>query len=632
MPSFFSGGVIILVMSRNPRCPLLFLGALFAWAGVALAQSAPEQPAQTPLSFKVLADQVTARFPVVQTEIVEVAERRVTLASGRSDGVLPGVEFSAFREGRELYHPTTKKLLGRTEEPLGRLVVTESLENYSIATAPPGATVRAGDKARVTAGKVPLWVLTLASGPRPRVVEAAAYDLVQELERTGRFQVMIGDQIAVWLDQQKIAPEEFLKGKGTREASARFNAAHILALHFTSVQNKPFVDARLFSGAVDAPLVQTAMFVPPAARKPARDFSAGGAAGTVKVERRSLLAKLLTGDFEPNQYSAAASSIPIREVATFPFIVKSMDVAVAPADKTPRLVVTDGQKVYLYKVNGLALDAEWTHDKWLSGNILSVQLADLDNDGVLEVVVNRQDVKAGMLSYILATQQGRPKMIADDIPLLLLAMDEKGDRIPTSLWGQKPDTLNFFQRGSATRYVLKDGDVVSAGRVPVNDEFRLTGATMSNIAGKDNRTVAFVDDQSRLKLASGPNEMWRSLTRVGGGLTQAHLQYSALRTTIDKFVKLEPNPVSVDLDGDGVQEVVVPVNDEAAGRLAVVYRGPAGFRMQVVASGFEGMITGLGAIPTEGGSPSLVAAVVKRTATFLFQHKGETQIIMTLPE
>ncbi|HEV8643893.1 MAG TPA: hypothetical protein VGV13_22730, partial [Methylomirabilota bacterium] len=118
-----------------------------------LSQPAPPSQAPAPPSFKVLADQVAAMFPVVETEVVEVSGARVTLASGRTQGVQPGLELTAFREGRELYHPTTKKLLGRTETTLGRLVVTEASENYSVATLLQGGggaeVPRPGDRARV---------------------------------------------------------------------------------------------------------------------------------------------------------------------------------------------------------------------------------------------------------------------------------------------------------------------------------------------------------------------------------------------------------------------------------------------------------------------------------------------------
>ena len=73
-------------------------------------------------------------------------------------------------------------------------------------------------------------------------------------------------------------------------------------------------------------------------------------------------------------------------------------------------------------------------------------------------------------------------------------------------------------------------------------------------------------------------------------------------------------------------EILVPQN-QTAGMLAVVYKGPAGYRLQSVNSGFEGTITAFGAVP--GDTPVLVAAVVRYTGTLTAE--GETQIIITLP-
>jgi hypothetical protein len=87
-------------------------------------------------------------------------------------------------------------------------------------------------------------------------------------------------------------------------------------------------------------------------------------------------------------------------------------------------------------------------------------------------------------------------------------------------------------------------------------------------------------------------------------------------------------PLAVDLDGDGVEEIVVPQN-QVSGRLAVVFKGPAGYRFQSVNSGFEGTITGLGAIPGDP-TPSLIVAVTRYYG--VISNAGDTQIIMTLPE
>jgi hypothetical protein len=608
----------------------LLSAVLLTGAGAA-AQSNPGAP--PPLSFQVLAAQVAALFPVVETEIVEATGTRVTLASGRADGMQPGLQLLAYREGRELYHPTTKKLLGRTEQALGTLLVTDVFENYAVATAASAADaakMQAGDKARVSAGKVRLTLVSLSTGARAGVSEVATYELVQELQRTGRFQVGFGDQVAVWLAQEKIAPAEYMQGKGVRDSAERFKIEHLVAVHFTTQQGKPFMDVRVFSPSLATPLLQQALFVPPSMKPtPSQQFSSGAGGPGVRVERRSLLEKLLSGDFEPNKYSSSAASIPIRAVATFPFFVISMDVAVSPGDKIPRIALTDGYKVYVYRLKDDVLEAEWTHDKAMPGRILALQFADVNGDSVLDVVVNRQDHKTGMLSYILTTRDGRAAMLAEDIPLMLLAVDEQGDGVNRTLWGQRYDRDRFWTPGTATRYVLKDGDVDANGRVLVHYSFRPTGARFSSIAGKD-RVLAFVDEHSKLTIANtAGHEMWRSHSSVGGGLAQGMLQIPMLQTVVDKFFKWEPNPISVDLDGDKVEEIVVPMNQDEGGRMAVVFRGPAGFRMQVVSAGFEGMVTGLGAIPGEG-NPTLVVAVVRRGG--LLKNQGDTQLLVTVPE
>jgi len=619
------------------RLPALTVLVSLIWAMTVGAQSGsnqPPPPSETPLSFKVLVDQLTSHFPVIKTDIVEVTDGRVILAAGRAEAIQPGVELSTFREGRELYHPTTKKLLGKTEEPLGRIVVTEVFENYSVATQAGGKSPKAGDQARVSAGKVLLTVVPLSSGPSTRVVDAATQEFMQELDRTGRFRIVVGDQVAAYVSQEKIAPADFVEGRGVRTAQERFKIAHMLTLLFTTVQAKPWMDVRLFSASADAALLQTALYVPASvARRPTRDYSSGGQAGDVKVEKRSLLAKLLSGDFEPNQYSASANSIPIKHLATYPYTVISMDVVTAPKDKIARVVVTDGRRVFLYKLENQILTGEWTYDRLMVGSILNVQLADLNGDGVLEVIVNRQDVKNGMLSYILTTRNDKPVVLAEDISHILLAVDEKGEGVPRTLWGQRYSDEKLFGKGGAKRYELKekDKDIAAVGPAIVNDQFRALGVTFSNINGKDHRVMAFVDDRSRLVIAQGSVQMWRSLTPVGGGLAKAHLRQFVIGTHVDSFVNVEPHPLSVDLDGDGHEEIVVPINQDEAGRMAVVFKGPAGFRMQVVSSGFEGMITGLGALTNEGGSPALIAAVVKRSG-IVFKDSGETQIIMTTSE
>ena len=119
---------------------------------------------------------------------------------------------------------------------------------------------------------------------------------------------------------------------------------------------------------------------------------------------------------------------------------------------------------------------------------------------------------------------------------------------------------------------------------------------------------------------------------MGGGYLEVEQEYLfSSRTARTKFYKIEPTPLAVDLDGDGVEELIVPQNQVREGLIAVVFKGPAGFRLQSVNTGFEGGITALGAFKTaDSPQPTLVASVVRFT-NFL-KTSGETQIIMTVPQ
>src|SRR5262249_49105711 len=174
-----------------------------------------------------------------------------------------------------------------------------------------------------------------------------------------------------------------------------------------------------------------------------------------------------------------------------------------------------------------------------------------------------------------------------------------------------------------------DGKLVTVGSVRVPDTFRATGAVFSNINGKEGgRTLAYIDVFQRLRITSGAEEIWSSSSAVGGGgmkLEVAQTNQTG-RGARSIFVYTEPMPLAADLDGDGIDEILVPQNQQE-GMIAVVYKGPAGFRVQSINSGFEGTLTAFGAVP--GESPTLIVSVV-RFSNFL-KTEGESQIIITLP-
>jgi len=593
----------------------------------ATAQNAPS-------SLSVLVDQVLGLFPKVDGDVVESANGAVTLSLGRRDGLVAGIELSVYREGRELRHPRTGALLGRTEQAVGRVLVEQVFEGYSTARVTQGTDVRAGDRARVSAGKIQLTVVPLVEGVKDGVAEAAVQELVEGLNRTGRFQVATGDPLAVALLQQGLQRQQILEGQGLAKLAERYKLENALVVHVKPVEKKPYMDVRLFAFPGPSQLMTAGFFVPPSVRAaPKGDYSAGGSNRPNQTARpqQSLLARLLTGELDSGAYSTGEGSIPLKEIAKFPFVVYSLDTAVAPADKIPRMAISDGQKVYLYRIVERVLEPEWTWPGDSSAGVFSVQLADLDGDGVLEVVVNRYHPNPGILlkSVILTTRNGKASVVVAGVPQILFAVDVAGDGIKKTLWGQDFQQAGFFKKGSADKMIIRDGKLVAEARERVPDSFRATGATMSNIPGKDQfRALAFIDEHSRLRISVEGQEMWRSSTPVGGGVAKLPVDTQIERGGRTYVYAPEPHPLAIDLDGDGVEEIVV-VQNQMPGRMAVVFKGPAGYRFQSVNSGFEGTITGLGALPGDP-VPSLVVAVTRFYG--LLSNAGDTQIIMTIPE
>jgi hypothetical protein len=103
------------------------------------------------------------------------------------------------------------------------------------------------------------------------------------------------------------------------------------------------------------------------------------------------------------------------------------------------------------------------------------------------------------------------------------------------------------------------------------------------------------------------------------------------RTRRTAFYKIEPTPLAIDLDGDGVDEVLVPQNIVKEGLLAVIFKGPAGFRLQSIDTGFEGTITALGGYKTDDATQPVIIATVVRYKNIL-KTQAETQVIMTVPQ
>src|SRR5262245_63614575 len=298
---------------RSGRIALIFLASallgIVAVANIGAQTSAPGTPSSgspppsggpPPVSIGALTDQAVALFPRIDAEVLEVRGRTVTLSVGRATGIQPGIVLEIVREGREIRHPRTGQVLGTAEQSLGRAVITQISDRFSVAEYD-GEPAQPGDRVRTT-GKTKLTLLTLTSlGAKGSSIEPMTNEVYEGLNRTGHFQLVFGEQIVAWLNQEKIAPEDFLQGKGVAEATERFKAENLLVLHYKMVERKPFVDARVFVMGRPTPSLTTSFFLPASLKAPpvGRFSGSDKVAQTPERKPRSLLQRLLGWGGDP---------------------------------------------------------------------------------------------------------------------------------------------------------------------------------------------------------------------------------------------------------------------------------------------------------------------------------------------
>jgi hypothetical protein len=612
---------------------VLALGIVCLCSGASGAQQQSESAPGPAASITALVEQLVDLFPAVEGDVLEVQAERLTLDAGRRAGIRPGLAVEVFRVGREIKHPRTGQVLGKSEEILGTARVSEVQERFSTAILAKAGAAQAGDRYRLSSAKIRIALVPLTGGARETLVEAAMQELVERINGTGRFQVTMGDAANADFAQQGLSADDVLQGKGVARAAERLRVDQVLVVRFRRVESRPFMDARFFSLPAAEPLMSTAFFVPPSIRaaSQSRQFSASrSGADPPQAKQRSLLARLLGLDKDVGAFSSAESSLPLREVARFPFPVMVMDVAVQPKDRVPRAVLSDAEHIYMYKIVGQKFEPVWTLPMRGLGRIFWLQLVDLDGDGVFEVVGNRFHHEAGLGAFILAGE-AKPRVLIDEIGSFLFAVDARAQGVKQTLWTQPYSAEKFFSPGQAEEVRFEKGRIVPVRPVTVHPAFRPMGATFSNISGKDTRVLAFVDEFNRLQISSEREDLWRSSTSVGGGyLTLEAMKYQERGGRV-VFHKIEPTPLSVDLDGDGIEEILVSQNAVKEGLMAVVYKGPAGFRLQSIDTGFEGGITCIGAFKTEDATqPSVLLTVVQFSN--LFKRSGVTRVIMSIPQ
>ena len=621
-------------MTCRVQC-LLWIAGLLMWPCLVLALVSYDLDAAA----SDVADQLAQRFPHLQGEVVDVQGEELYLSLGARDQVLEGMRLNLFREGEELTSPTTGEVLGRLEKDLGIVTVTQVAETYAVAALPGaagGVTVQAGDKVRITAGRLSVSLLPVANQAGRTMPLAALADAVQRgLNATGRFNVMSRARLTVWLLERNLSLGDALTAEVMTEMASALGLAYLAEPVLRETGGTTVVELRLFAPAQPQTPVTTALAIlseaepmpqrpasPPVAQPPA-------AVSTPLTRPESRAAAVPTPPVPADNLTTLLSADPLAleksyvPLAQFPTELRGFDAADIDGDGQSELVMLSDTKVLLYHVQERQLVSIASYSDRRPGALLSAQLVRLGDGQTPGVVVNRYSPnRGGMDSFLLALQGNQLVRQQKGLSDILLAVDTDGDGVNESIWGQRFDGKDFFRRGQVRQYELRNGRLKRQRKLSLPGGFRATGAALAQLGAPGNRQLVFVDERHNLQVYDGKTRRWKSTANVGGSYVFAALEIQYSPRVVDQAqFDFEAIPAVVDFDGDGIDEVLVPQNQGSfgvvpnlnlysGGHVVLMRQTPQGFTLSPISPGFDGVVSGVAVL--KGRTPGILVAVSKR--------------------
>ena len=583
-----------------------------------------------------LSTEIVDLFPKVEGDVVKVQGNEAFITLGAPDNIREGMELSVVRKGEEFKHPLTGVALGRFEDDIGVIIINKVSESYSsgnVRLAKSTVNPRAGDRVRITKGKIQLALLPLR-GDLPGWVSRE--ELLERfrlaLEQTGRFQVTAADNVRVYLAEKGIQPEETLSQDILARMAEDLRVTYAVASRTRQVGSESVLEVSLTGLALQRTLLtSSAILAEPEAVARAPESRGGPPEPRDRPEVRAGVFK------EPRKgppgYRLDLSTLDLgktmKELITLPFLVTSMDVCGVIAEGSEDIVVTDGKKVLMYQLAGEQVEFIDQYVPGVASRLLSVQCAEIDKNPGQEIIVN-QYINNALDTSILTYRNGRLQALQEHIDLLLVAVDTNGDGVNDAIWGTPYDLTEFFTTGRATLYAFDNGKLRRQERVEVPRVYRATGVAVADLAGDGKRDLVMIDDSHQLRVYRGQQMLYKSGDRVGGGYSVAEVERETTSSAGSTKHKVpyffEPGMTVADLNGDGRQDVIIPrnvrslggvlpnVNVYSGGDVVVLSNNDFGYSLTAITPQFDGVVSGV-AILRLRSYPAFVMAVSQGALT-----------------
>ena len=453
---------------------------------VALALIVPVKAlAQSSASLDRMVSQIETLFPPLEGYVIAVEGSGLTLDLKQGMPVEPGDRLKLIRYGRELFHPVTKKKVGRKETDLGEVEVLEVRKDFSRARAlDPTVLPKEGDGVRSPFQKLSFLVAPPQIKSKKKVnTDRLRYNLESRLKKHPRFDVPSFD-LGLWMIDNKLNIKSVLQSRNLEKLNRKVKTDFILIPSIRSVKGKMAMNYKLVS-AVDGSLKKQA----------------------------DIMSENLPTPYAPGEKRRRTQTRFDREKESFKFIGKHLfareivdfDVGDLNGDGKNefifidrfRIMVFENEKGYLSRITQFKTRKNIDH-------FLNVDVGDINGNGRDEIFVTNQ-VGDKLESFVLEIKPKRKKFqyIWKKVNLYFRILRPMGKK--PVLVSQSPGFGESFI-GPIKNVFFKKGKYRQGRKLNTpfiyGEHFTLYGLTQQDLSGNGTADTIVLDKNYHLRVYS----------------------------------------------------------------------------------------------------------------------------------
>ena len=251
----------------------------------------------------------------------------------------------------------------------------------------------------------------------------------------------------------------------------------------------------------------------------------------------------------------------------FPFEIKGLDIGDVDGDKMNELVAMDKHNLYVFKYDGETLKRFWTIEHGSEHNFLTLDVADVNQNGIAEMIVTSV-VEDDLRSFIIEYEEGKFKKITEKTGWYFRVLDHPKDG-PT-LMGQRMGSDGLFS-GPIFKFPWKKKSFESGPKMGFPKETKIFGLTVADIRSQGTFDLVKLEDSDRLAIFSPDGKfVWRSSVKYG----ETNNYYDTRKKSDPIYRRGDAPPwrvyipgrvITKDFDGDGLKEVMINRNRRSTG-------------------------------------------------------------------